>query len=164
MLIYSHYSYHTMLDIGNKAPDFTLPNQAGEDTTLSNYLGKKVVLYFYPKDMTSGCTLQAQGFRDHLQDFADTGAVILGVSKDSVKRHQKFIEKESLNFTLLADEEATICELYQVYKEKSMYGRKYMGIERSTFLINEKGIITKVWRNVKVPGHVEEVLEETKNI
>lgn len=147
-----------MLDIGSKAPAFTIPNQDGQMTSLKDYRGKRVVLYFYPKDMTSGCTIEAQGFRDSVEAFTRANAVILGISKDSPKRHQKFIEKEQLNFTLLADEAAKVCENYEVYKEKSMYGRKYMGIERSTFVIDEEGIISKIWRNVKIPGHVEEVL------
>lgn len=144
-----------------KAPDFTLKTADG-DKTLADYAGQNLVLYFYPKDMTSGCTTQAQNFRDLKDAFAAAGAAILGVSKDSLKRHDKFTEKEELNFLLGSDEDGHVCEDYEVWKEKSMYGKKYMGIERSTFLINGSGEIIQEWRKVKVPGHVDEVLEAAK--
>ena len=144
-----------------KAPDFSLKTAEG-DKTLADYAGQNLVLYFYPKDMTSGCTTQAQNFRDLKDEFAAADAAILGVSKDSLKRHDKFTEKEALNFLLGSDEDGHVCEDYEVWKEKSMYGKKYMGIERSTFLINGAGEIVQEWRKVKVPGHVDEVLEVAK--
>lgn len=152
------------VDVGDKAPDFTLPADGGKNISLSDYLGKKVILYFYPKDSTSGCTKQACGFRDLIQNFTKADAVILGISKDSVKSHDKFVEKQSLNFPLVSDEECKTCADYGVWVEKSMYGRKYMGIERSTFLVDEKGVIQRVWRKVKVPGHVDEVLEVAEKL
>ncbi|MDB5491481.1 MAG: Thiol peroxidase, Bcp-type [Micavibrio sp.] len=144
---------------GSKAPDFTLPASGGETISLKDFKGKKVVLYFYPKDDTPGCTTQACTFNDNLPKFKKMKAVILGVSKDSVKKHDKFAEKFGLTFPLLSDEVGTMLEKYGVWVEKSMYGKKYMGIDRSTFLINEDGKIGKIWRKVKVPGHVEEVME-----
>ena len=146
-----------------KAPQFTLQTAEGPKT-LGDFAGQTLVLYFYPKDMTSGCTTQAQGFRDFKAEFAAAGAQILGVSKDSLKRHDKFTEKESLTFLLGSDEDGHVCEDYGVWKEKSMYGKKYMGIERSTFLINAQGLIAREWRKVKVPGHVAEVLEAAKSL
>ena len=146
-----------------KAPQFSLETSEGIKT-LSDYAGGALVLYFYPKDMTSGCTKQAQGFRDLKAAFAAAGAQILGVSKDSLKRHDKFVEKEELNFLLGSDENGHVCEDYGVWKEKSMYGKTYMGIERSTFLIDAQGNLAREWRKVKVPGHVEEVLEAVKSL
>lgn len=146
------------LDIGQKAPDFTLQTNGGSEVSLSDFAGKKVIVYFYPKDATPGCTKQACGFRDHKPQFDSKGVTIIGISKDSVKNHDKFVDKENLNFILASDEDGSACENYGVWVEKSMYGKKYMGIERSTFLIDEAGNIEKVWRKVKVPGHVEEVL------
>ncbi len=148
--------------IDSKAPDFTLPRDGGGDVSLSDLSGKKVVLYFYPKDDTSGCTKQAIGFSEHLADFDAAGAVILGVSKDSIKKHEKFRDKHDLKVILLSDEESDVCERYGVWKEKSMYGKTYMGIERSTFLIDADGVLRQEWRKVKVPGHVEGVLEAVK--
>ncbi len=146
------------IEVGDKAPDFTLPTDGGGKITLSKLRGKKVVLYFYPKDDTSGCTKEACGFRDTMPRFDRTDAVVIGVSKDSVASHDKFKKKYDLPFALAADTEGAVCERYGVWVEKSMYGRKYMGIERATFLIDEKGIVRGVWRKVKVPGHVEAVL------
>lgn len=146
--------------IGEKAPNFTLPADSGKDISLSNFLGKKVILYFYPKDNTSGCTLEAQAFRNHLQTFADRGYVVLGVSRDSVKKHCNFRDKNELNFPLLSDEEEVVVKLYDVLKEKSMYGRKYMGIVRSTFVIDEKGVLVKEYRNVKASTHVDDLLKD----
>lgn len=146
------------LQIGAPAPDFTLPSDGGRDISLSEYRGRKVILYFYPKDSTSGCTVEAQAFRDHLEDFRALGYEVLGVSRDSVRRHCNFRDKNELNFPLLADTEETVCNLYGVMKEKSMYGRKYMGIERSTFLIDEDGNLTAAYRNVKASTHVDELL------
>lgn len=145
--------------VGKPAPDFTLPTDGGGKVSLKKLKGKNVVLYFYPKDDTSGCTKQACGFNDALPDFEGIDAVIIGVSRDSVASHDKFKKKYKLTFALGSDEEGTVTEAYGVWKEKSMYGKKYMGIERSTFLIDSKGVLRREWRGVKVPGHVEEVLE-----
>ena len=144
---------------GDAAPDFTLPRDGGGTVALSDLKGKPVVLYFYPKDDTSGCTKEAIGFTEALDAFDAAGAVILGVSKDSVKKHDKFVAKHELKIALLSDEESDLCERYGVWVEKKMYGKTYMGIERATFLIAADGTIAQVWRKVKVPGHVEAVLE-----
>ena len=146
------------LAVGAKAPDFSLPDHDGKPVTWESFKGKQVVLYFYPKDDTSGCTKEACDFRDSLTPLTKAGAVVVGVSKDGKAAHQKFIAKYELPFTLLSDEDAAICTAYGVYKEKSMYGRKYMGIERSTFVIDASGRIKAMFRKVKVPGHVDEVL------
>lgn len=151
-----------MLEVGNKAPDFSLLNQDEKKITLKDYVGQKVVLYFYPKDDTSGCTKEACSFSDDLPKFSKVDAVILGVSPDSVKSHKKFSEKYKLKFDLLADDEKDLVEKYGVWKEKSMYGRKYMGVERTTFIIDEKGKIKKIFNKVKVDGHNKEVLEALK--
>jgi peroxiredoxin Q/BCP len=152
-----------MLDVGKKAPDFNLLNQDGKIISLKDFLGQKIVLYFYPKDDTSGCTKEACSFSDDLPKFTKIDAVILGVSPDSVKSHKKFSEKYKLKFDLLADEEKTVVEKYGVWKEKSMYGRKYMGVERTTFILDEKGKIKKIFNKVKVDGHNKEVLEALKD-
>lgn len=148
-----------MLETGIKAPDFTLLNQDGESVTLSQYLGKKVILYFYPKDNTPGCTKQACGFAQLYPDFNEKGAVILGVSKDSVKSHKKFQEKYQLPFTLLSDPELQVIQAYDVWKEKNMYGKKVMGVVRTTYLINEDGIIEKAYTKVKAAQNPEDMLE-----
>ena len=148
-----------MTDIGTQAPDFTLPRDGGDAITLSALQPKAVVLYFYPKDDTPGCTKEAIAFTDHLAAFDVAGAVIVGVSKDPVAKHDKFITKHALKVALVSDEESDVCERYGVWVEKNMYGKKYMGIERATFLIDGSGKIAQVWRKVKVPGHVEAVLE-----
>lgn len=148
-----------MITVGSMAPDFTLASDTGETFTLSNLKGKKVVLYFYPKDNTSGCTKEACDFRDALPDFDRQNVVVLGVSKDSLKSHASFRLKQNLNFPLLSDETCEVCEKYGVWVEKSMYGRKYMGIDRATFLIDEHGIVQAVWRKVKVPGHIDSILK-----
>lgn len=147
-----------MLKVGQKAPAFTTTDQDGKKISLKDFKGKTVVLYFYPKDLTSGCTAQACDFRDNLGAFKKKGAVVLGVSKDDEKMHTKFIAKHDLNFPLLADTDGTLCEAYGVWKEKSMYGRKYMGIERTTFVIGPDGKIQEIFAKVKVNGHVAEVL------
>jgi peroxiredoxin Q/BCP len=147
------------VELGNKAPDFTLPTDGAGSVTLSKLNGKKVVLYFYPKDDTSGCTAEACGFRDSFPDYGGTGAVVIGISKDSVASHDKFKKKHGLPFTLASDVNGDVCEKYGVWVEKSMYGRKYMGIERATFLIDGKGVVRGVWHKVRVPGHVAEVLK-----
>ncbi len=149
----------SMLSEQAVAPDFTLPADDGRDVTLSSLRGKWVVLYFYPKDDTSGCTTQACGFRDAFPRFGDLDAVILGVSPDGVESHEKFKAKYDLPFTLLADTEHAVAELYGVWKEKSMYGRKYMGIERTTFLIDPDGRIARIFAKVKPAGHAEAVAE-----
>ena len=147
------------VDVGTKAPDFTLPTDGNGEVTLSKLAGQKVVLYFYPKDDTSGCTAEACGFRDALPDYGKTGAVVIGVSKDSVASHDKFKKKHDLPFILASDAQSDVCEKYGAWVEKSMYGRKYMGIDRSTFLIDRSGTVRGVWRKVRVPGHVAEVLK-----
>lgn len=144
---------------GTPAPDFTAARDGGGTLTLSALRPKKVVLYFYPKDDTSGCTREALDFTAHAAAFEAAGAVVVGVSKDSAAKHDKFIAKHDLAVALVSDEESDICERYGVWAEKSMYGKKYMGIERATFLIDGEGRIARVWRKVKVPGHVEEVLD-----
>ena len=152
-----------MLHVGDSAPDFKLMNAAGELIHLSNLLGKMVVLYFYPKDDTSGCTAEALDFTAHQKDFEKAGAIILGISPDGVKSHKKFIDKHKLGIELLSDDEKQVVNAYSVWVEKSMYGRKYMGVERSTFLLGPDGKIIKLWRKVKVKGHIEAVLEAVKN-
>ncbi len=147
-----------MLEIGDIAPDFTLPTDGSGELTLSGIRGQQVVLYFYPKDDTSGCTKEACDFREKIQEFEKAGVVVLGLSPDSVQRHNKFKAKYDLPFSLIADEEKVALEAYGVWVEKSMYGRKYMGVERSTFLIDSEGRIKASWRKVKVPGHVDAVL------
>lgn len=148
-----------MLKSGDKAPDFSLQSDTGEKINLKDLKGKKVILYFYPKDNTSGCTKEACDFRDSIKTFNKKNAVIIGVSKDSTESHRKFKSKYELPFTLLSDESADILKKYGVWKEKSMYGRKYMGIERTTFIINEKGLIEKIFNKVKVNGHIEELIK-----
>jgi peroxiredoxin Q/BCP len=148
-----------MVKEGSKAPTFKLKNQNGETVSLGDYQGKRVVLYFYPKDDTSGCTKEACSFRDVFPKFGKLNAEIFGVSADSVESHKKFAQKYKLPFTLLSDESKKMIEKYGVWKEKSMYGRKYMGIERTTFIIDENGIIKKIFPKVKVTEHDKEVLE-----
>ena len=148
--------------IGDIAPDFTLPRDGGAAITLSALRPGKVVLYFYPKDDTPGCTLEAQDFSARLADFQAAGATVIGISKDSVKAHDKFCKKHGLQIVLASDEAGSTCEDYGVWVEKSMYGKKYMGIERATFLIDGKGVLRGIWRKVKVPGHVAEVLKAAK--
>jgi thioredoxin-dependent peroxiredoxin len=147
------------VELGGKAPDFSMPTDGGGTVTLSQLQGRKVVLYFYPKDDTSGCTAEACGFRDSFPDYGGAGAVVIGVSKDSVASHDKFKKKHALPFILASDAQAGVCEGYGTWVEKSMYGRKYMGIDRSTFLIDQAGIVRGIWRKVRVPGHVAEVLK-----
>ena len=148
--------------VGQPAPDFTLPRDGGGDITLSSQQPKKVVLYFYPKDDTPGCTKEAIGFTEAAASFEAEDTVVIGVSKDPVAKHDKFIAKHSLGIALVSDEESDVCERYGVWVEKSMYGKKYMGIERATFLIDGAGQVVEEWRKVKVPGHVDAVLEAVK--
>ena len=150
------------VELGDKAPDFTLPTDGAGSVTLSKLNGKKVVLYFYPKDDTSGCTAEACGFRDSFPDYGGTGAVVIGISKDTVASHDKFKKKHGLPFILASDAGGDVCEKYGVWVEKSMYGRKYMGIERATFLIDGAGAVRGAWRKVRVPGHVAEVLKAAR--
>jgi thioredoxin-dependent peroxiredoxin len=149
---------------GSKAPKFKLPDDKGKNLSLAKFLGAWLVLYFYPKDMTSGCTVEAEEFSRALPKFKKLKASVVGVSKDSVDRHQKFIKKSNLKISLLADESTEICKAYGVYKQKSLYGHKFMGIERTTFLINPKGRVAKIYPKVKVNGHVAKVLEDLKEL
>lgn len=154
----------TAVAVGRKIPPFSLPATGGKPWSLAEAAGSKLVLYFYPKDMTSGCTLESQRFRDLHPAFRRAGVRIAGVSRDSVRSHERFRDKEQLPFVLLADEQETLCRLFGVLKEKSLYGRKYIGIERSTFLIDGAGVLRREWRKVKVDGHAEEVLEAAKSL
>lgn len=148
------------LAIGDKAPSFTLQSDQNQTVSLKDYLGQKVILYFYPKDNTPGCTREACDFRDHMPHFSEKNAVILGISKDTPQKHQKFKQKYTLPFTLLSDENGDVCVAYGVINEKSMFGRSFLGIQRSTFLIDEKGNISAIWRKVKVTGHTKQVFDE----
>ncbi|MES2998681.1 MAG: peroxiredoxin [Pseudomonadota bacterium] len=148
-----------MLAIGQPAPEFSLPATSGETICLSSLFGKNVVLYFYPKDCTSGCTQEGKDFTEHYKKFASLNTIILGVSRDTVKLHMKFKSEQQFPFELLSDPDEKVCELYGVLKEKTMYGRKTCGIERSTFLIDKKGTLCREWRKVQVPGHVQAVLK-----
>jgi len=148
--------------VGKPAPDFTLPTDGGGKLSLKSLRGQNVVIYFYPKDDTSGCTAEACGFRDQLPKFGKVNATVIGISRDSVASHDKFKKKYDLPFTLASDEKGTVTERYGVWVEKSLYGRKYMGIERATFLIDDKGVVRQAWRQVKVPGHVDEVQKAVK--
>lgn len=150
------------IEAGTPAPDFRMPTDGGGSIGLKDFRGRKVILYFYPKDDTSGCTKEACGFRDLMPDFTGTDAVVIGVSRDGIASHDRFKAKYGLPFTLASDEDGTVCESYGTWVEKNMYGRKYMGIERATFLIDGEGVVRGVWRKVKVPGHVEAVLEAAK--
>jgi peroxiredoxin Q/BCP len=152
-----------LLEVGMNAPDFSLLSDLNEQVVLSKLRGKKVVLYFYPKDDTPGCTQESCDFRDRIANFQNAKSWVFGVSKDDIASHNKFKNKYNLNFPLLADTDGKVCEQYGVIVEKSMYGKKYMGIERTTFLIDEKGIIKKIWNKVKVPGHVDEVMVALKS-
>ncbi len=150
------------LNVGKKVPDFSLPNETGKMVSLKNLRGKQVVLYFYPKDDTPGCTKEACGFRDSITPILKTGSVVLGVSLDGQESHRKFVAKHDLPFSLLSDEDATVSKTYGVYTQKNMYGKKYWGIERSTFVIGPDGIMKAIFRKVKVDGHVNEVLTVLK--
>ncbi len=154
----------TSVETGQPAPDFTLPATGGQEVTLSELKGNNVVLYFYPRDNTPGCTREGEAFRDHHGELQKLGAVVLGISRDSVKSHENFRAKHRFPFQLLSDSDETVCRSYGVIKEKNMYGRKVMGIERSTFLIDREGILRRQWRKVKVAGHVEDVLEALRSI
>lgn len=148
-----------LLENGSLAPNVELPGDAGQFYNLNDYRGQKIILYFYPKDDTTGCTAQACAFRDQLEDFNNLDVAVFGISRDTPQSHDKFKSKYKLTFPLLSDVDGVVCAAYGTWVEKSMYGKKYFGIERSTFLIDEKGIIRHIWRKVKVAGHVEDVLE-----
>jgi peroxiredoxin Q/BCP len=150
--------------IGNKVPGFSLPATGDQTISLSALRGKRVVLYFYPKDSTPGCTVEGRAFRDHVKKFGALNTVILGVSRDSLKSHENFREKECFPFELLSDADEKLCKMFDVIKEKNMYGKKVMGIERSTFLIDENGILRNEWRKVKVEGHVSVVLDAVRDL
>jgi len=152
------------IELNKKVPDFELPATGDKTIKLSDLAGKKVVLYFYPRDSTPGCTREGQDFRDHFDAFSAAGVVILGVSRDGIRAHENFKAKQAFPFDLLSDKEETLCRLFDVIKEKNMYGKKVMSIERSTFLIDEQGVLRQQWRKVKVPGHVEEVLTAVKSL
>ncbi len=150
--------------LNTKAPEFSLADQAGKLHSLKDYAGKLLVLYFYPKDLTPGCTIEACNFRDNLARVKSAGAAVLGVSADSVKRHAKFAEVEKLNFPVLSDESHDMLNAYGVWQEKKMMGKKYMGIVRTTLIVDEQGTIRKIWTDVKVNGHVDEVIATLKDM
>lgn len=152
------------VDVGDKAPPFSLPTDGDGTISLEDFSGHKAVVYFYPKDDTPGCTIQAIAFSEHLEAFLAAGTVIVGISADTPAKHDKFVAKHGLKITLGSDPELETLKAYGVWVEKNMYGRKYMGIERTTFLIDENGVIARVWRKVRVKGHVEEVLEATMEL
>lgn len=151
-----------MLEISKSAPDFTLPQTGGDDVSLTGLIGKPVVLFFYPRDDTPGCTKESIGFSENRSAFDAAGAHVFGISKDSMASHDKFRAKHDLNIPLLSDEHGNVCEDYGVWKEKSMYGKSFMGIERTTVLIAADGTVARIWPKVKVPGHVDEVLEAVR--
>ncbi len=153
-----------MVTLGKPVPDFRAETDGAKTLTLQSLRGHFVVLYFYPKDDTPGCTMESQDFRDHFAAFTKKNTVILGISRDSIKSHEKFKCKYELPFDLLSDSDQTLCHLFAVLKEKNMYGKKVIGIERSTFLIDEEGVLRHEWRGVKVPGHVNEVLEKIEEL
>ncbi len=146
-------------EIGSKIENFTRPATGGKDISLDDFKGKNVVLYFYPKDSTPGCTTEGGDFRDHIKDFEKANTVILGVSRDSIRRHENFKAKQAFPFDLLSDEDESLCKQFDVIKLKKLYGKEYMGIDRSTFLIDKNGVLAREWRGVKVKGHVDEVLK-----
>lgn len=152
------------LNVGKKIPDFVLPATGDQKIKFSDLKGNRVVLYFYPRDATPGCTREGQDFRDNIRKFRARKTIVLGVSRDSVKSHEKFKTAQCFPFDLLSDEDEKLCKLFGVMKQKNMYGKKVRGIERSTFLMDEKGVLRKEWRGVKVDGHVEEVLNAVKEL
>jgi peroxiredoxin Q/BCP len=153
-----------MVSIGKKVAQFSLPATGDKSVSLKDFKGKNLVIYFYPKDSTPGCTLEGQNFRDRYEDFKKAGTEILGVSRDSLQRHENFKAKQEFPFDLLSDEDEKLCGQFDVIHEKNMYGRKVMGIVRSTFLIDSQGILRQEWRKVRVKGHVDEVLEAAKSL
>ena len=153
-----------MVEVGDAARDFSAPNDKGGNSALKDYLGQNLILYFYPKDGTPGCTSEANDFRDYLETFKTLNTSIVGVSRDSLKRHINFSKKNQLNFPLISDEDGKICENYGVWQKKQNYGRSYMGIVRSTFLIDSEGSVAEVWKNVRVKGHIESVVKAVKKL
>ncbi len=153
-----------MVNVGQPVPSFDLPATGNKNLSLDSFKGKNLVLYFYPKDNTPGCTREGQDFRDHHDAFVDANTAIVGVSRDSVKVHENFCAKQSFPFDLISDADETLCSMFDVIREKNMYGRKYMGIERSTFLLDGEGVLRQEWRKVRVPGHVEAVLEAAREL
>jgi peroxiredoxin Q/BCP len=153
-----------VVTVGRKVPDFTVAVTGGKDWSLADARGNKVVIYFYPKDMTTGCTKESQDFRDLHSKFVNARVPVFGVSRDTIASHEKFKKKMSFPFELLSDADEKVCKIFDVIKEKSLYGRKYLGIDRSTFLIDAGGVLRREWRGVRVPGHVEEVLEAAKSL
>ena len=154
----------TQIEVGKKVPNFELPATGDHAVSLEGLKGKNVVVYFYPRDNTPGCTQQGQNFRDHYAAFEESNTMILGISRDSIKSHENFKTKQMFPFELLSDQDETVCELFDVIKMKNMYGKQVKGIERSTFLIDSEGILRQEWRKVKVPGHVEAVLDAVKTL
>tara|TARA_B100000029_G_scaffold475967_1_gene519702 strand:- start:21 stop:497 length:477 start_codon:yes stop_codon:yes gene_type:complete len=152
------------IKVGKKVPTFSLPSTGNKILKLSDLKGKNIIIYFYPKDATPGCTIEGQNFRDNIRKFSSRNTIVLGVSRDKINSHEKFKKNQKFPFDLLSDEDETLCKIFDVIKEKNMYGKKFIGIERSTFLIDEKGILRKEWRKVKVKDHVEEVLTVLKEI
>ena len=150
--------------IGEKVPEFSLPSTGNKTVELSELKGKNIIIYFYPKDATPGCTIEGQNFRDNIRKFSSLNTVVLGVSRDKISSHEKFKKNQKFPFDLLSDEDEKLCKIFNVIKEKNMYGRKFFGIERSTFLIDKKGILRNEWRKVKVKGHVGDVLQTLKKL
>lgn len=159
----AHYIKHMTLQIGDAAPDFTLPATGKKNVSLQDYAGQQLVLYFYPKDDTPGCTQEACDFRDNIKQLEKLGVAVIGISKDSMKSHEKFAEKFQLNFPLASDEDAAVAQAYGIWGEKKFMGRTYMGMERATFLIDESGKIKAIWPKVKVTGHIDEVKKAITN-
>lgn len=151
-------------ELNKPAPDFDLPATSDQNISLSSLKGSKVVLFFYPRDATPGCTTESQNFRDTIEEFTQSNAIILGISQDSIKSHEKFKAKQEMPFELLSDESGEICQAFDVIKLKKMYGKEFEGIERSTFVMDENGVLRAQWRKVKVPGHVEEVLAVVRQL
>ena len=152
------------VSIGRKVPDFSLPATGDQTVTLSEYKGRNVVVYFYPRDSTPGCTTEGQDFRDRMATFRRRNTAVLGISRDSMKSHENFKARQEFPFELLSDADETVCRLFDVIREKNMYGRKVMGIERSTFLIDDRGVLRREWRKIRVKGHVDEVLEAISDL
>jgi len=153
-----------MVNIGEKVSPFSVPATGDKNVSLKDFKGTHLVIYFYPKDNTSGCTLEGQNFRDRYKEFKQAGAEILGVSRDSISSHENFRNRQEFPFDLLSDEDESLCRQFDVIHEKNMYGRKFMGIVRSTFLLDSKGVLRKEWRKIKIKGHVDEVLEAVKSL
>lgn len=153
-----------ILEVGSVIADFTLPSDNGKDFSINDFKGRNIVIYFYPKDDTPGCTIEAKDFSCKLDEFEKLNTIIVGISKDPINKHEKFRSKYELKHLLLSDVDGKICEMFNCWVEKSMYGKKYMGIARKTFLIDTNGVIVKIWPNVKIPGHVDDVLSSIKGL